>query len=109
MSQKEDKGLQRSGFHDRQYLSFRNNVVDVDEDGFEPARGGRSNRDFHFHRFDEYDVLAVANAAADLNRQRADPSGHFGYDLDLWHSVLRAFAARSRACAPLRATASACC
>jgi len=79
---------------------FGNNVVDVDEDGFEPARGGRSNRDFHFHRFDEYDVLAVANAAADLNRQRADPSGHFGYDLDLWHSVLRAFAARSRACAP---------
>src|SRR5204862_1179146 len=93
------QGLQRSGFHDRQHLSFGNNIVDVDEDGFEPAGGGRSDRDFHFHRFDEYDVLAVTNAAADLNRQRADASGHFGYDLDLWHFVLRGSAARSRACA----------
>src|SRR5215210_2282034 len=75
--------------HNRQHLAFGNDVIDADEDGFKPAGCGRCDRNFHFHGFNEYDVVAIANAAADLNGKRADASRHLGYNLDFWHSVLR--------------------
>jgi hypothetical protein len=76
-------------FHNREHLAFGNDVVDTDEDGFKPAGCGRCDRDFHFHGFNENDVVAIANTAADLNGKRADASRHLGYNLDFWHSVLR--------------------
>jgi hypothetical protein len=76
-------------FHNCENLSFGNHVVDADKNGFEPARCRRRDRYLHFHRFDEHDVLAVPNAAADRDGQGADASGHLGYDLDFWHGVLR--------------------
>src|SRR5258708_27384290 len=79
-----------SGLDDGEDLSFGNHVVKVDQDGFELARGGRSHRNFHLHRFDECNVFAIADAAADFDGKRADAAGPLGPDLDVRHSVLRA-------------------
>src|SRR5262249_16736166 len=38
------------------------------------------------HRFDERDVLTVANARACCNGEAANASGHFGDDSDIWHT-----------------------
>src|SRR6266849_8800592 len=88
-----DKSLcrrpQRSGLDDGEDLSFGNHVVEADQYGFELARGRRSHRNFHLHRFDECNVVAIADAAADFDGKRADAPGHLGHDLDVWHSVLR--------------------
>src|SRR5712675_1338422 len=55
-------------------LAFSNNVVNADENELELARRGRGDGNFHLHGFDEGDVVAVADAAADFNRKRADAS-----------------------------------
>jgi hypothetical protein len=80
---------QRSGFEDDEDLAFGDHVVETDQYRFELARGRRSDRDFHFHGFDECNVVAIADAAADLNGKRADAPGHLGHNLDVWHSALR--------------------
>jgi hypothetical protein len=79
----------RSGFDDDEHLAFGNHVVETDEYRFELARGRRRDRDFHFHGFDECDVVAIADAAPDCNGKRADAPGNLGHNLDVWHSVLR--------------------
>src|ERR1700733_14762568 len=78
----------RSRLDDRQHLSFGDNVVDLDEQRFELSRRRRGDRDFHFHCFDECDVVAFANAATCFHGKHADAPGDFGHDSDLWHSVL---------------------
>src|SRR4051794_3866012 len=75
--------------HERDNLSFGDDIVDLHEQRFELSRGGRGDRDFHLHRFDKSDIVAVTYACARFNRQRADASRHLGDNLDLWHSVLR--------------------
>src|SRR6266571_3919163 len=78
-----------SGFEDGEHLPLSHDVVETNENRFEfPGRRG-GNRDFHLHRFDEYDVIAVADASPDLDRKRADAPGDLGHNLDVWHSVLR--------------------
>src|SRR5882757_9015066 len=78
-----------SGFEDGEHLTLSHDVVETDENRFEfPGRRCR-DRDFHLHRFDEYDVIAVADASPDLDRKRADAPGDLGHNLDVWHSVLR--------------------
>src|SRR6266568_1927427 len=81
--------LKRSGLDDGEDLSFGNHVVETDQYGFELARGRRSHRNFHLHRFDECNVVAIADAATDFDGKRADAPGHLGHDLDVGHSVLR--------------------
>ena len=71
-----------------EHLAFGDDIVNVDEYQFEFARCGRGDGDFHLHGFDECNVVAVADAAADFDGKRAHASGHFGHNLDLWHSVL---------------------
>src|SRR5882724_10288484 len=78
-----------SGFEDGKDLSFDNHIVETDENRFEFSRRRCRDRDFHLHRFDEYDVIAIADASPDLDRERADAPGDLGHNLDVWHSVLR--------------------
>jgi len=73
---------------DGEHLSFCNHVVEADENGFEFARGRRSDRDFHLHGFDKGNVVAIADVSADFNRKRANAPRHFGHNLDFWHSAL---------------------
>jgi hypothetical protein len=80
---------QRSGFEDDEDLAFGNHVVEADQYRFELARGRRSDRNFHFHGFDECNVVAIADAVTDFNGKRADAPGHLGHNLDVWHSAPR--------------------
>src|SRR6266852_7772917 len=78
-----------SGFEDGKDLSFGNHIIEADKNRFEFSRRRGGNRDLHLHRFDEYDVIAIADASPDLDRKRADAPGDLGHNLDVWHSVLR--------------------
>ena len=78
-----------SGFKNSEGLSFCDDVVDLDQNGFELAGGGRGDRNFHLHGFDESDVVAFANAGAGLGGDRADAPGNLGQNPDFGHSVLR--------------------
>jgi len=42
--------------------------------------------DFHFHGFDESEVVAVADIGTGLNGECADAPGDFGDNFDLWHA-----------------------
>src|SRR6266550_4037170 len=84
-----------SGFEDGEDLSFGDNVVETDKNQFKlSCRRGR-DRDFHLHRFDERNVVAVADASPDLDWKRAHAPGDLGHYLDVRHFVLRD--SRSRA------------
>ena len=52
-----------------------------------PAAG--CDGDFHFHRFNEHDIITIPDAASHFNRKRANTPRYFGDNLDFWHSVLR--------------------
>src|ERR1700742_793616 len=84
----------RSGLDNGENLSLRDHVVQFDVERFEFAGSGRRNRDFHLHGFDKCDVVAVADAPANVNRQRANAPRHLSHDLDFWHSTLRHSATR---------------
>ena len=79
-------GNRGSGRDDRDDLAFGDDIVDRDQDGFQCSCRGRSDRNFHLHRFDEGDVLAVADFSAKLERKGADAPGNFCNDLDIWHA-----------------------
>ena len=53
---------------------------------FNLPAAGRGHRDFHLHRFDKGDVVAIANARAGCNGKAAHASGDFGDDSDIWHT-----------------------
>jgi hypothetical protein len=76
-----------SCLEDGENLSFCDHIVDAHENGFEFARGGRGDRDLHFHGFDEGNVVAIADATAGFNGKRANAPGDFGHNLDVWHSA----------------------
>src|ERR1700730_5221493 len=46
-------GSPRSGLEDRDGLAFGDDVIEPDQNGFQCARGGRGDRDFHLHGLDE--------------------------------------------------------
>jgi hypothetical protein len=73
---------------DRNGLALGNNVVDADQYRFDGACGGRDDRYFHLHGFDEHNLVAIADARAGFEGKRANASGNFGDDLDLWHPTL---------------------
>jgi hypothetical protein len=75
-----------SGLDDRDRLAFGDDVVDGNEDGFHLARGRLSDRDFHFHGFDEGDVVAIANARTGCNGKGANAPRDFGHYSDIWHA-----------------------
>ncbi|MCS3448785.1 hypothetical protein M2222_002394 [Bradyrhizobium elkanii] len=78
-----------SGLDDRDRLAFGNDIVDLDQNRLDFACCRRRDRYFHLHRFDERNLVAIADAAAGLDRKRANAPGNFGHNLDLWHSTLR--------------------
>src|SRR6266478_9792815 len=78
-----------SGFEDGEHLTLSDDVVEADENRFEFPRCRGGNRGLHLHRFDEYDVVPIADASPDPYRKRADTPGDLGHNLDVWHSVLR--------------------
>src|SRR6266404_9322103 len=63
-----------SGLDDGEDLSFGNHVVEADQDGFELARGGRSHRNFHLHRFDECNVFAIAGPPTSTGSAQTRPA-----------------------------------
>ena len=49
------------GFDDRDHLSFGDHVVEFDQNCLDFPGYCRCHRDFHFHRFDESNLVAVAD------------------------------------------------
>src|SRR6476646_1050466 len=78
-----------SGFDDRDDLAFGNHVIEFDQKYLDFPGCCRRHRDFHLHRFDERDLVAVADVGAGLGRERAHASRDFGHNLELWHATLR--------------------
>src|ERR1700757_1298477 len=74
------------GVDDGDDLSFGDDVVEFDQYCLDFPGRRRGDRDFHLHGFDEGNLVAVTDAGAVLNRKRANAAGHFGDDLDIWHS-----------------------
>ena len=54
------------GFDDRDDLSFSDHVVEFDQNCLDFPGNCRSYRDFHLHRFDERNLVAVTDAARRL-------------------------------------------
>src|SRR4051794_26561154 len=79
----------RSGFDDCDDLSFGDHVVELDQNCLDFPSYCRGYRDFHFHRFDESNLVAVTDISAEFGSQRAHAARDFGHDLDLWHATLR--------------------
>src|ERR1700712_2072057 len=76
------------GVDDGDDLSFSDDVVEFDQNRLDFPCCRRGDRDFHLHRFDEGNLVAVTDAGAVLDCKRADAAGHFSDDLDIWHSNL---------------------
>src|SRR6187431_2451338 len=75
----------RLSFDDRNDLSFSDDVVDLDKDSLDSSCRRRRDRDFHLHRFDKSNLVAVADIAIGCNRNAAHAARDFGDDLDVWH------------------------
>src|SRR5262249_45377938 len=60
-----------------------------DQDRLKLARGGGGQRNLHFHRLDQSNLLAVADIFADVHRHRANPPRDLPVNLYLWHSAFR--------------------
>src|SRR5207249_3327989 len=69
----------------RDDLTFGQHVVDLDQDALDLARRGGGHRDFHLHRLDHDDIVAIADAGADAAHDRTHPTGNFGLDLHFSH------------------------
>src|SRR5437764_12851887 len=74
---------------DRDDLSLGDDIVEFDQYCLDFPCRRRCHRDFHLHRLDECNLLAVTDAASDFNRKRAYAAGDVGHYLDLRHSALR--------------------
>ena len=75
----------RLSFDDRDDLSFGDDVVEFDQDSLDSSCRRLGDRDFHLHRFDESDLVAVADIAAGCDGDRTHAPGDFSDDLDVWH------------------------
>src|SRR5215831_6628332 len=75
-----------SRLDDRHHLTFGDDVVDGNENGFQLARGRRRDRNFHLHGFHEGNVVAVADMRAGFEGKPAYPPGDFGDHSDIWHT-----------------------
>src|SRR5438093_12328204 len=75
----------RLSFDDGDDLSFSDDVVELDQDSLDSSCRRRRDRNFHLHRFDESDLVAVADIAAGWDGKRAHAAGDFGDDRDVWH------------------------
>src|ERR1044072_5546668 len=77
----------RLGLDDRDDLSFSDHVVELDQNSLDFPGFCRCHRNFHLHRCDESNLVAVADAGTWFGRQRAYAAGDFGHNLDLWHAT----------------------
>jgi hypothetical protein len=75
----------RLSFDDCHDLSFGDDVVEFDQDSLDSSGRRRRDRDFHFHRFNESNLVAIADIASGCDWKCAHAPGDFGDDLDLWH------------------------
>ena len=57
----------RLSFDDRNDLSFSDDVVELDKDSLDSSCRRRRDRDFHLHRFDKSNLVAVADIAVGCN------------------------------------------
>jgi hypothetical protein len=75
-------------FDDRDDLAFGDDIVEFDQYYLDFPCCRRRYRDFHFHGFDERNLVAVTDTASGFNGKRTHAAGDIGDNLDLWHSVL---------------------
>src|SRR5256885_16666809 len=75
----------RLSFDDRNDLSFGDDVIEFDKNSLDSSCRRRRDRNFHLHRFDESDLVAVTDIAAGCDGKRAHATGDFGDDLDVRH------------------------
>src|SRR5215218_3914743 len=76
-----------SGFDNRDDLAFSDDVVELDQNCLDFPGNCRCYRDFHFHRFDESNLVAVTYIGTGFGGQRAYAPGNFGHNLDFWHAT----------------------
>src|SRR6185312_9516479 len=72
-------------FDDCDDLSFSDDVVELDQDSLDSSCRRRRHRNLHLHRFDESDLVAVADVSAGCDGKCAHAPRDLGDDLDLWH------------------------
>jgi hypothetical protein len=72
---------------DRDDLALGDDVVNAYEQSLYFSRCRRRNRNFHLHRFDECDLIAIADVSTGCNGKCAHAAGDFSDDLDIWHAI----------------------